>query len=49
MEGGFLVLHKKVIIISITVVLIIIATISTFFIVKYFINKNKIKYLYEEY
>ena len=36
MEGGFLVLHKKVIIISITVVLIIIATISTFFIVKYY-------------
>ena len=49
MEGGFLVLHKKVIIISITVVLIIIATISTFFIVKYFMNKNKINYVYEEY
>ena len=44
-----LVLHKKVIIISITVVLIIIATISTFFIVKYFMNKNKINYVYEEY
>lgn len=49
MEGGFLVLQKKVIIISITVVLIIIATISTFFIVKYFMNKNKINYVYEEY
>ena len=49
MEGGFLVLHKKVIIISITVVLIIIATISTFFIAKYFMNKNKINYVYEEY
>ena len=49
MEGGFLVLHKKVIIISITVVLIIIATISTFFIVKYFMNKNKINYVYEKY
>jgi len=44
-----LVLHKKVIIISITVILIIIATISTFFIVKYFMNKNKINYVYEEY
>ena len=44
-----LVLHKKVIIISITVVLIIIAKISTFFIVKYFMNKNKINYVYEEY
>jgi LPXTG-site transpeptidase (sortase) family protein len=44
-----LVLHKKVIIISITVVLIIITTISTFFIVKYFMNKNKINYVYEEY
>ena len=42
-------MHKKVIIISITVVLIIIATISTFFIFKYFINKNKINYVYEEY
>ena len=42
-------MHKKVIIISITVVLIIIATISTFFIVKYFMNKNKINYVYEEY
>lgn len=42
-------MHKKVIIISITVVLIIIATISTFFIVKYFMNKNKIDYVYEEY
>ena len=42
-------MHKKVIIISITVILIIIATISTFFIVKYFINKNKINYVYEEY
>ena len=42
-------MHKKVIIISITVVLIIIATISTFFIVKYFMNTNKINYVYEEY
>lgn len=42
-------MHKKVIIISITVILIIIATISTFFIVKYFRNKNKINYVYEEY
>lgn len=42
-------MHKKVIIISITVVLIIIATISTFFIVKYFMNKNKINYVYKEY
>ena len=42
-------MHKKVIIISITVVLIIIATISTFFIVKYFMNKNKINYVCEEY
>ena len=42
-------MHKKVIIISITVILIIIATISTFFIVKYFMNKNKINYVYEEY
>ena len=42
-------MHNKVIIISITVVLIIIATISTFFIVKYFMNKNKINYVYEEY
>lgn len=42
-------MHKKIIIISITVVLIIIATISTFFIVKYFMNKNKINYVYEEY
>ena len=42
-------MHKKVIIISITVVLIIIATKSTFFIVKYFMNKNKINYVYEEY
>lgn len=42
-------MHKKVIIISITVALIIIATISTFFIVKYFMNKNKINYVYEEY
>ena len=42
-------MHKKVIIISITVVLIIIATIYTFFIVKYFMNKNKINYVYEEY
>lgn len=42
-------MHKKVIIISITVVLIIIATIFTFFIVKYFMNKNKINYVYEEY
>lgn len=42
-------MHKKVIIISITVVLIIIATISTFFIAKYFMNKNKINYVYEEY
>ena len=42
-------MHKKVIIISITIILIIIATISTFFIVKYFMNKNKINYVYEEY
>ena len=42
-------MHKKVIIISITVILIIIATISTFFIVKYFMNENKINYVYEEY
>ena len=42
-------MHKKIIIISITVVLIIIATIYTFFIVKYFMNKNKINYVYEEY
>ena len=42
-------MQKKVIIISITVVLIIIATISTFFIVKYFMNKTKINYVYEEY
>ena len=42
-------MHKKVIIISITVVLIIIATISTFFIFKYFMYKTKINYVYEEY
>lgn len=49
MEGGFLVLNKKVIIISVTVVFMIIAVISTFFVVKYFMNKNKIDYVYEEY
>ena len=42
-------MHKKVIIISITVVLIIFATKSKFFIVKYFMNKTKINYVYEEY
>lgn len=49
MEGGFLVLNKKVIIISVTVAFMIIAVISTFFVVKYFMNKNKIDYVYEEY
>ncbi len=49
MEGGFLVLNKKVIIISVTVAFMIIAIISTFFVVKYFMNKNKIDYVYEEY
>ena len=49
MEGGFLVLNKKVIIISVTVTFMIIAIISTFFVVKYFMNKNKIDYVYEEY
>jgi sortase family protein len=49
MEGGFLVLNKKVIIISVTVTFMIIAVISTFFVVKYFKNKNKIDYVYEEY
>lgn len=42
-------MNKKVIIISVTVAFMIIATISTFFIVKYFMNKNKINYVYEEY
>ena len=42
-------MHKKVIIISITVAFMIIAVISTFFVVKYFMNKNKIDYVYEEY
>lgn len=42
-------MNKKVIIISVTVVFIIIAVISTFFVVKYFMNKNKIDYVYEEY
>ena len=37
------------IIISVTVVFMIIAVISTFFVVKYFMNKNKIDYVYEEY
>lgn len=49
MEGGFLVLNKKVIIISVTVTFMIIAVISAFFVVKYFMNKNKIDYVYEEY
>ena len=49
MEGGFIVLNKKVIIISVTVAFMIIAVISTFFVVKYFMNKNKIDYVYEEY
>lgn len=42
-------MNKKVIIISVTVVFMIIAVISTFFVVKYFMNKNKINYVYEEY
>lgn len=42
-------MNKKVIIISVTVAFMIIAVISTFFVVKYFINKNKIDYVYEEY
>ena len=42
-------MHKKVIIISVTVVFMIIAVISIFFVVKYFMNKNKIDYVYEEY
>ena len=42
-------MNKKVIIISVTVVFISIAVISTFFVVKYFMNKNKIDYVYEEY
>ena len=42
-------MNKKVIIISVTVAFIIIAVISTFFVVKYFMNKNKIDYVYEEY
>lgn len=42
-------MNKKVIIISVTVVFMIIAVISTFFVVKYFMNKNKIDYVYEEY
>ena len=41
-------MNKKTII-WIIVAIIIIATISTFFIVKYFMNKNKINYVYEEY
>ena len=42
-------MNKKVIIISVTVAFMIIAIISTFFVVKYFMNKNKIDYVYEEY
>lgn len=42
-------MNKKVIIISVTVTFMIIAVISTFFVVKYFMNKNKIDYVYEEY
>lgn len=42
-------MNKKVIIISVTVVFMIIAVISIFFVVKYFMNKNKIDYVYEEY
>lgn len=42
-------MNKKVIIISVTVAFMIIAVISTFFVVKYFMNKNKIDYVYEEY
>lgn len=40
---------KKAITISIIVIVIIIAVISTFFIIKYFINKNKINNVYEIY
>lgn len=42
-------MNKKVIIISVTVTFMIIAVISAFFVVKYFMNKNKIDYVYEEY
>lgn len=42
-------MNKKVIIISVTVAFISIAVISIFFVVKYFMNKNKIDYVYEEY
>lgn len=42
-------MNKKVIIISVTVVFMIITVISIFFVVKYFMNKNKIDYVYEEY
>ena len=42
-------MNKKVIIISVTVAFMIIAIISTFFVVKYFMNKTKINYVYEEY
>ena len=42
-------MNKKVIIISVTVAFMIIVVISTFFVVKYFMNKNKIDYVYEEY
>ncbi len=42
-------MNKKVIIISVTVTFMIIAVISTFFVVKYFMNKNKIDYVYEGY
>lgn len=42
-------MNKKVIIISVTVTFMIIAVISTFFVVKYFKNKNKIDYVYKEY
>lgn len=40
---------KKAITISVIVILVIVAVIATFFIVKYFINRNKINYVYEEY
>ena len=40
---------KKAITISVIVILVIVAVIATFFIVKYFINRNKINYVYKEY
>ena len=42
-------MNKKVIILSVTVAFMIIAIISSFFVVMYFMNKNKIDYVYEEY